>query len=255
MYIIVEISEIMSIISFSCCCCGFLHLLDSVPQVDFHFCFPTFQNTKKIINFFFRWFPIQFSQFWNTKKIKLFSSQRLLFVVVTLFGNWTKKLQQVKNSCSSNPQDCLSKYWSDLHFPYISYIFNIWISRGKQHCSRGVFLWKDPGLRTSMIFLPSSQVQHVLFMVSGVFHYFNSILNPILYTILSTRFRRGFSDMSGKCWIYQVRFWWNQALSQNFAEVRKSCVPTFRGGGDQPWSGAGVDPCDWNDWIRILKLC
>ena len=50
----------------------------------------------------------------------------------------------------------------------------------------------------------SSQVQHVLFMVSGVFYYFNSILNPILYTILSKRFRRGFSDISGKCWVYQV---------------------------------------------------
>ena len=154
MYIIVEISEIMSMISFSCCCCGFLHLLDSVPQVDFQFCFPTFQNTKKKINFFFRWFPILFSHI--SKYQKKNSSQRLLFVVVTLFGNWTKKLQQVKNSCSSNPQDCLSKYWSDLHFPYISYIFNIWISRGKQHCSGGVFLWRDPGwffclpLRSSM---------------------------------------------------------------------------------------------------------
>ena len=44
----------------------------------------------------------------------------------------------------------------------------------------------------------------MLFMVSGVFYYFNSILNPILYTILSKRFRRGFSDISGKCWVYQV---------------------------------------------------
>ena len=56
---------------------------------------------------------------------------------------------------------------------------------------------------------PSLQVQHVLFMVSGVFYYFNSILNPILYTILSKRFRRGFSDISGKCWVYQV---WVQIL-------------------------------------------
>jgi len=69
-----------------------------------------------------------------------FHSQRLLFVVVTLYGSWTERLQQV---------------------------------------------------------------QHVLFMVSGVFYYFNSILNPILYTILSKRFRRGFSDISGKCWVYQ----------------------------------------------------
>ena len=78
--------------------------------------------------------------------------------------------------------------------------------------------------------------QHVLFMVSGVFYYFNSILNPILYTILSRfminylsslaviptshvqwstlisflnfsrRFRRGFSDIYKKCWInHQVK--------------------------------------------------
>ena len=44
-------------------------------------------------------------------------------------------------------------------------------------------------------------------------------------------------------------------LSRNFAEVRKSCVPAFRGGGDQPRSGPGVDPCDRKDWIRILKPC
>ena len=61
------------------------------------------------------------------------------------------------------------------------------------------------------------QIHHVLFMVSGiktvdkcnlffqllnligVFYYFNSILNPILYTILSKRFRRGFDDMYSKC--------------------------------------------------------
>merc|ERR1719210_2412149 len=65
-----------------------------------------------------------------------FHSQRLLFVVVTLYGSWTEILQQV---------------------------------------------------------------QHVLFMVSGVFYYFNSILNPILYTIMSKRFRRGFNDMTGSC--------------------------------------------------------
>lgn len=41
-------------------------------------------------------------------------------------------------------------------------------------------------------------------MVSGVFYYFNSILNPILYTILSKRFRRSFADISGKCWVYQM---------------------------------------------------
>ena len=40
---------------------------------------------------------------------------------------------------------------------------------------------------------------------AGVFYYFNSILNPILYTILSKRFRRGFNDMSHNCWVYQVR--------------------------------------------------
>merc|ERR1719411_2420175 len=79
-----------------------------------------------VVAFFICWLP--------------FHSQRLMFVVVTLYGDWT---------------------------------------------------------------LPLQQAQHVLFMVSGVFYYFNSILNPILYTILSKRFRRGFSDISGKCWVYQ----------------------------------------------------
>ena len=40
--------------------------------------------------------------------------------------------------------------------------------------------------------------------IVGVFYYFNSILNPILYTILSKRFRRGFNDMTDKCWICKV---------------------------------------------------
>ena len=46
--------------------------------------------------------------------------------------------------------------------------------------------------------------QHVLFMVSGVFYYFNSTLNPILYTIMSKRFRRGFNDITGRWWLVQV---------------------------------------------------
>ena len=90
----------------------------------------------------------------------------------------------------------------------------------------GMFLWKHIRQPEYLLILtptqdvdhdddhlhPSLQVQHVLFMVSGVFYYFNSILNPILYTILSKRFRRGFSDISGKCWVYQVydfrfKFW------------------------------------------------
>ena len=29
----------------------------------------------------------------------------------------------------------------------------------------------------------------------GVFYYFNSVLNPILYSLMSKRFRRGFSDI------------------------------------------------------------
>merc|ERR1719323_1790159 len=40
-----------------------------------------------------------------------------------------------------------------------------------------------------------TQVQHVLFTISGVFYYFNSVLNPILYSLMSKRFRRGFADI------------------------------------------------------------
>ena len=81
-----------------------------------------------VVAFFICWLP--------------FHSQRLMFVVVTLYGEWT---------------------------------------------------------------LPLQQAQHVLFMVSGVFYYFNSILNPILYTIMSKRFRRGFNDMTGSCSAFWVR--------------------------------------------------
>ena len=42
-------------------------------------------------------------------------------------------------------------------------------------------------------------------MVSGVFYYFNSILNPILYSIMSKRFRRGFNDISGNCKLLKVK--------------------------------------------------
>ena len=47
-------------------------------------------------------------------------------------------------------------------------------------------------------------------MVSGVFYYFNSILNPILYSIMSKRFRRGFNDISGNCKLFKVKCvgWW-----------------------------------------------
>jgi len=40
-----------------------------------------------------------------------------------------------------------------------------------------------------------TQVQHVLFTTSGVFYYFNSVVNPILYSLMSKRFRRGFADI------------------------------------------------------------
>ena len=83
-----------------------------------------------------------------------------MFVVVTLYREWTVGLQQASYFCS-----------------------NI--------------------LFASLEFL--SQAQHVLFMVSGVFYYFNSILNPILYTIMSKRFRRGFNDMTGSCSAFWVR--------------------------------------------------
>jgi hypothetical protein len=35
---------------------------------------------------------------------------------------------------------------------------------------------------------------YILFIL-GVFYYFNSALNPILYSVMSKRFRRGFSDI------------------------------------------------------------
>ena len=44
-----------------------------------------------------------------------------------------------------------------------------------------------------------------MFMVSGVFYYFNSILNPILYSIMSKKFRRGFKDISGNCKFKKVK--------------------------------------------------
>ena len=93
--------------------------------------------------------------------------------------------------------------------------------------------------------------QHVLFMVSGVFYYFNSILNPILYTILSRfminylsslaviptshvqwstlisflnfsrRFRRGFSDIYKKCWInHQVKGQFHNLMKFNEITTR-----------------------------------
>ena len=34
-----------------------------------------------------------------------------------------------------------------------------------------------------------------IFFFPGVFYYFNSVLNPILYSLMSKRFRRGFSDI------------------------------------------------------------
>ena len=80
-----------------------------------------------VVAFFICWIP--------------FHSQRLMFVVVTLYGEWSPRTQYT---------------------------------------------------------------QHVLFMVSGVFYYFNSILNPILYTIMSKRFRRGFDDMTGTCHSFWV---------------------------------------------------
>jgi len=71
-----------------------------------------------VFAFFFCWTP--------------FHAQRLMFVLVTLYGEWTTTL---------------------------------------------------------------TSVQHILFTISGVFFYFNSTLNPILYSVLSKRFRRGFSDI------------------------------------------------------------
>ena len=100
-----------------------------------------------VVAFFICWIP--------------FHSQRLMFVVVTLYREWTVGLQQVT-------------YFCQRHFVCVTKDF-------------------------------VSQAQHVLFMVSGVFYYFNSILNPILYTIMSKRFRRGFNDMTGSCSAFWVR--------------------------------------------------
>lgn len=99
-----------------------------------------------VVAFFICWIP--------------FHSQRLMFVVVTLYREWTVGLQQA------------------------TYFFQTFCLRHQRNCD---------------------QAQHVLFMVSGVFYYFNSILNPILYTIMSKRFRRGFNDMTGSCSAFWVR--------------------------------------------------
>ena len=35
----------------------------------------------------------------------------------------------------------------------------------------------------------------LIYKIAGVFYYFNSALNPILYSVMSKRFRRGFADI------------------------------------------------------------
>ena len=91
-----------------------------------------------VFSFFFCWSP--------------FHAQRLMFVFITLYGNWT--------ATSTSAQHLL-------------FVF-------------------------SGIFTESSQLPLSASNVSGIFYYFNSALNPILYSVLSKRFRRGFSDIKRK---------------------------------------------------------
>ena len=41
----------------------------------------------------------------------------------------------------------------------------------------------------------SSKAKFTIAFPLGVFYYFNSILNPILYSVMSKRFRRAFLDL------------------------------------------------------------
>ena len=89
-----------------------------------------------VFSFFFCWSP--------------FHSQRLMFVLVTLYGSWTKTLTSAQ------------------HILFI-------ISGSFQTFCNNLCCLNFSNL--------------------GVFYYFNSALNPILYSLMSKRFRRGFSDI------------------------------------------------------------
>ena len=97
--------------------------------MDFQFSFPNFEIHKK------NYFPVSGSSLWLSPFLE----------------TGQKNSSRWKIAAAPIPK-IVSQNTGRIYIFRISYIFNIWISRGKQHCSRGVFLWRDPGLRTSMIF-------------------------------------------------------------------------------------------------------
>ena len=73
------------------------------------------------------------------------------------------------------------------------------------YMENGRSLFSEPSMCCSWCQVKFWNLYLILFDICiGVFYYFNSILNPILYTVLSKRFRRGFNDMTDKCWICEV---------------------------------------------------
>ena len=86
------------------------------------------------------------------------------------------------------------------------------IPQSKNHVRCGHVVWRMDGPPSAGSACAIHGLRYNLAMCTlnitsiliGVFYYFNSILNPILYTILSKRFRRGFNDMTDKCWICEV---------------------------------------------------
>ena len=79
-----------------------------------------------------------------------FHSQRLMFVLVSLYGTWTKTLVTAQHA--------------------------LFIISGRCTACRSLFSFSS----------------------SGVFFYFNSVLKPVLFYVMSKRFRPGFSDTKRK---------------------------------------------------------
>ena len=61
------------------------------------------------------------------------------------------------------------------------------------------------------------------FCYLGVFYYFNTILNPVLYSVMSKRFRRGFSDIRRG-----TIFCSTQPRNRNFNNVFTSGLGQFK---------------------------